>query len=193
MYLNRDDVKAQLGVPQSRKFSGEPMALAHACIPIYTCVQGSSSRTSLAFLSSGDGMKNFAPLIPPLLDGGIRVLNYAGTAGKCRRQRCSVRTDIGRLRLRLRGEIATRRSPELTVHQGNWAWMSTLNHSLARELASQPPSQWRLRDGKVAGWFVTAGNLTYVAVDEAGHMVPFDQPEAAREMIERYGAPVAQV
>lgn len=49
------------------------------------------------------------------------------------------------------------------------------------------PTKWTtLASGRVAGEVrsaggdgFTAGNVTFVQVYEAGHMVPFDQPEAA--------------
>ncbi|KZV90909.1 alpha/beta-hydrolase [Exidia glandulosa HHB12029] len=137
-YLNREDVKEQLGVPASRKFAS------------------SSSTTFLAFTSSGDSMKDFGHVIPALLNGGIRVLNYAGKADS------------------------------VCDFMGNLAWMGQLDHPLSRELASKQISPWRLRDGTIAGDVVEARNFTFIAIAEAGHMVPFDQPEAAKDMIERW-------
>ncbi|KAG8896718.1 hypothetical protein FRC01_011661, partial [Tulasnella sp. 417] len=47
--------------------------------------------------------------------------------------------------------------------------------------------------GKVksaGGGGFTAGNFTYVVVHEAGHMVPYDQPEAALDLFTRWLADV---
>jgi len=38
-------------------------------------------------------------------------------------------------------------------------------------------------DGKVAGWTKSAGDLTFMTVYGAGHMVPMDQPERASAMV----------
>ena len=36
-----------------------------------------------AFTMTGDGMHNSALLLPELVDGGVRLLVYAGNAGAC--------------------------------------------------------------------------------------------------------------
>jgi cathepsin A (carboxypeptidase C) len=36
-----------------------------------------------AFTLNGDGMHNSAVLLPELVDGGVRLLVYAGNAGSC--------------------------------------------------------------------------------------------------------------
>ncbi|GAA5845127.1 hypothetical protein JCM11251_008003 [Rhodosporidiobolus azoricus] len=41
-------------------------------------------------------------------------------------------------------------------------------------------------NGKKAGTWTTARNLTYVKIDEASHMVPYDQPLAAHDMFLRF-------
>jgi len=41
-------------------------------------------------------------------------------------------------------------------------------------------------DGKAAGTARTYGNLTYLVVDNAGHMVPHDQPAPALDMLMRF-------
>ncbi|KAH9011291.1 serine carboxypeptidase [Lactarius pseudohatsudake] len=60
--------------------------------------------------------------------------------------------------------------------------------------SAAPPIQWVIeRSGRVAGEVRTAGgggtgagNVTFVSVYEAGHMVPHDQPEAALDMFTRW-------
>ena len=47
---------------------------------------------------------------------------------------------------------------------------------------------WRItpNDTEVAGYATQAADLTYVLVRGAGHLVPFDQPERAYDMITRF-------
>lgn len=40
--------------------------------------------------------------------------------------------------------------------------------------------------GKLAGYVKSSGNFTEVLVRNAGHMVPFDQPEWALDLISRF-------
>lgn len=65
--------------------------------------------------------------------------------------------------------------------------MTKLEHKFHKEFEKSVPIKWTtLASGRVAGEVrsaggdgFTAGNVTFVQVYEAGHMVPFDQPEAA--------------
>jgi carboxypeptidase C (cathepsin A) len=41
-------------------------------------------------------------------------------------------------------------------------------------------------DNADAGWARTYGNLTFVQVKNAGHMVPLDQPSNALDMTNRF-------
>ncbi|KAH6937796.1 hypothetical protein HPB50_004067 [Hyalomma asiaticum] len=66
-------------------------------------------------------------------------------------------------------------------------WSGTESYDAARRKV------WRLpkRGSSVAGYVKRAGNLLQVMVREAGHFVPYDQPEVALDMITRFidGAP----
>jgi carboxypeptidase C (cathepsin A) len=118
-----------------------------------------------AFMFQGDGMHNSAALIPELLNEGVRVLIYAGNA------------DF------------------MCNYMGNHDWVEKLDgHPFVKEYANATLVPWRTHNtGKVAGMVRTAGgagrtagNLTYVVVHEAGHMVPYDQPAAALDMMTRW-------
>ena len=61
--MNNATVKVQLGIEPGREFTG-----------ISWSVQRS-------FRSSGDGMRNSAPLLTDLVNDGIRLLVYAGNTG----------------------------------------------------------------------------------------------------------------
>ncbi|KPV77963.1 uncharacterized protein RHOBADRAFT_50486 [Rhodotorula graminis WP1] len=45
--------------------------------------------------------------------------------------------------------------------------------------------EWHV-DGRQAGTWTTARNLTYVKINDASHMVPYDQPVAAHDMLLRF-------
>ncbi|PLW15478.1 hypothetical protein PCASD_18973 [Puccinia coronata f. sp. avenae] len=59
-YLNRDDVRSELGVPSDLKF------------------ESCNLDVNRAFQMSGDNMHNSADLIPEILNSGVRLLIYAG-------------------------------------------------------------------------------------------------------------------
>jgi len=59
-YLNRDDIRSELGVPSDMKF------------------ESCNNDVNRAFQMSGDNMHNSAALIPDILNNGVRLLIYAG-------------------------------------------------------------------------------------------------------------------
>jgi len=59
-FMNRPEVKKELGAPDKLKF------------------ESCNMQVNQAFSFQGDGMKNSAVLLPELIDDGIRVLIYAG-------------------------------------------------------------------------------------------------------------------
>lgn len=56
------------------------------------------------------------------------------------------------------------------------------------ELRTADRSVWRVEDDdvEVAGYAHVVGNFSYVIVRNAGHIAPFDQPRACRDMLERF-------
>ncbi|CED82787.1 serine carboxypeptidase [Phaffia rhodozyma] len=115
-----------------------------------------------AFMSQGDGMHNSAALLPELLEDGIRLLIYAGE------------TDF--------------------IYIGNLQWLEALDSPFKVEFNQAKLSPYVVIGGKkkmgsvkVAGaQGFTAGNLAFVSIEQAGHMVPFDQPEVALDLFSRW-------
>src|SRR4051812_37310446 len=70
-------------------------------------------------------------------------------------------------------------------HIGNLAWTLKLPWSGQDEFVSAPFHQF-IVDGKQAGTIKGKGNFVFLKIEEAGHMVPYDRPRAAREMMERW-------
>jgi len=81
-------------------------------------------------------------------------------------------------------------------YMGNERWVSKFANVYHEEFVASEGKPWvtrtsRRRAGTVRtaggrGSTSTAGNLTFVNVFEAGHMVPYDQPEAALDLITRW-------
>ena len=72
----------------------------------------------------------------------------------------------------------------LTALQGNERWVEDLEHKFHKEFVAAKSKPWVAdTTGHVAGEVRVAGkgagSVTFVQVYEAGHMVPFDQPEHA--------------
>ncbi|OSD05705.1 carboxypeptidase C [Trametes coccinea BRFM310] len=130
--------------------------------------QSCNMEVNQAFAMQGDGARNRAKLLPELVESGIRLLIYAGDADMA----CN--------------------------YIGNERWIEQLESKFHEEFAKTSKQPWVTLDkGEVAGWVraaggdgFTAGNVTYVQVHAAGHMVPFDQPEASLDLISRWLADV---
>ncbi|KIJ61414.1 hypothetical protein HYDPIDRAFT_115872 [Hydnomerulius pinastri MD-312] len=117
-----------------------------------------------AFTLQGDSMHNTPLLLPEMINDGVRLLVYAGNADM------------------------------MCNYIGNERWLEVLETKFLDEFTSAPTEQWvTMHSGKAAGTVRSAGgggsgagNVTFVTVHEAGHMVPYDQPEAALDMITRW-------
>ena len=110
-------------------------------------------------------MKNFQGTIAPMIEGGIRVLIYAGD------------TDF------------------ICNWMGNKAWTKAIAWSGHKDYNEAGDHDWFYDTAKtkLGGWARSAeskngdgGSLTFLQVLEAGHMVPMDQPEAALSMLNTF-------
>ncbi|TFK34920.1 carboxypeptidase C [Crucibulum laeve] len=117
-----------------------------------------------AFTMNGDGMHNSALLLPELVNDGVRLLVYAGNADM------------------------------MCNYMGNERWIGQLETKFSKEFSAAKAVPWVTTEtGRTAGEVrsaggdgFTAGNVTFVNIYEAGHMVPYDQPEAALDLITRW-------
>ncbi|KIM49641.1 hypothetical protein M413DRAFT_438816 [Hebeloma cylindrosporum] len=114
-----------------------------------------------AFTLNGDGMHNSALLLPELVDAGVRLLVYAGNADM------------------------------MCNYIGNERWLGELQTKFQEEFSESEPVPWVTAQsghtvGEVRSAGSGAGNVTFVTIYEAGHMVPYDQPEAALDLITRW-------
>ncbi|GJE97822.1 Serine carboxypeptidase [Phanerochaete sordida] len=133
-------------------------------VPQQLHFESCSLEVNEGFMRRGDGMRNSAAPLPELVDAGVRLLVYAGNA------------DLG------------------CNFMGNEAWLAKLPNRYHQEFAASKSEKWAiLTSGRVAGEVRTAGsngfdagNVTFVQVYEAGHMAPYDQPEAAFDLFTRW-------
>ena len=116
-----------------------------------------------AFSMQGDAMHNSAGLLPELLEDGIRVLIYNGV------------------------------EDFMCNHVGNAAWMEALPSIYSTEYAAANTTSFIVNhrsagDVRTAGLSKkgAAGAFTFVRIEGAGHMVPFDKPVEALVMFEKW-------
>lgn len=108
------------------------------------------------FILSGDEMKPFQQYVAELLDKGVPVLLYEGD------------------------------KDFICNWLGNHAWSDALEYSKHDFFEVQPLRPWRTEEGKLAGEVKNYGHFTFLRVYDAGHMVPFDQPENSLDMVNRW-------
>lgn len=68
---------------------------------------------------------------------------------------------------------------------GNQAWSDKLEWEHQKEFAEQEIRTWKV-DGKPAGEVKNYKHFTFLRVYGGGHMVPYDQPENALDMLNRW-------
>ncbi|KAF8604339.1 alpha/beta-hydrolase [Ceratobasidium sp. AG-I] len=116
-----------------------------------------------AFMRVADVTHDASPFASELSEDGIRILNVAGDADFV----CN--------------------------YMGSFEWIYQLESPYATEFRSLNNTLWKGNDGRHIGEARAAGtqgstksgNLTWLRVYEAGHMVPHDQPEVALEFIRK--------
>ncbi|KLO10066.1 serine carboxypeptidase [Schizopora paradoxa] len=121
-------------------------------------------QVSQAFYLQADRMHNSAMLLTDLVNDGIRLLVYAGNADS------------------------------MCNFIGNERWVVDFENVFHDEFVKAKPKPWITLQEKVTfgtvrsagGGGLTAGNVTFVTVHEAGHMVPYDQPQAALDLLVRW-------
>lgn len=140
------------------------------------------------FALQGDGAHNSALLLPDLVNDGVQLLVYTGNAGAS--NECSL-SQVLCLRIlfsQIWCVISSYASNSFFIHsslfsQGNERWVEALDTKFHKEFTTAKTIPWiTLEGGKVAGTVrssggsgFTAGNVSFVTVHEAGHMVPYDR------------------
>ncbi|KAI3615731.1 carboxypeptidase y [Moniliophthora roreri] len=115
--------------------------------------------------ATGEGMANTASLVPELINDGVRLLVYAGDADGLVTNYIGKECWVEALENQFHGEFLAAKS---------LPWVDSVTGRVAGEVRS------------AGGDGLTAGNVTFVRVYEAGHLVPHDQPEAALDLITRW-------
>jgi cathepsin A (carboxypeptidase C) len=108
------------------------------------------------FLLGGDWMKPFHRVVPGILKE-IPVLVYAGDADY------------------------------ICNWLGNKAWTEALEWPGQKGFKNAAMEDFKIDgDGKKVGEVKSSGNFTFMRLHAGGHMVPYDQPEASLEMLNRW-------
>lgn len=108
------------------------------------------------FLFSGDGLKPFQQYVAELLNKNIPVLIYAGD------------------------------KDFICNWLGNHGWSDALEYTGHVDFEQKPLQPWYTLDKKLAGEVKNEGIFTFLRLYDAGHMVPYDQPENALDMVNRW-------
>lgn len=145
-WMNDPENKKALGVDPSRDF------------------ESCNMQVNQAFLMAGDGMHNSALMLPELIEDGIRLLVYAGEADYM----CNFIVSPPYKALYC--------VVSLNRNKGNEAWLLALENDFQDEFVNSKPVPWvTMESGNVAGTVrsaggkgFTAGNVTFVAVHDAG-------------------------
>lgn len=119
--------------------------------------EGCNNDVFASFLLTGDGGRPFQQYVSEILNKDIPVLIYAGD------------------------------KDYICNWLGNLAWTNELEWKNNEEYRFLPLAHWKNEEtGEVAGEVKNYGSLTFLRVYDAGHMVPYNQPENSLEMVNRW-------
>ncbi|KAG2209772.1 hypothetical protein INT47_001920 [Mucor saturninus] len=118
---------------------------------------GCSNSVGYRFYQTGDGGKDFSGHVAETLEAGIRVLLYVGDMDWI----CNW---VGNLEWSKKMEWSGKEGYNAAVDE---KWYSDLT-------------------GQHAGNVRSSGNLTFLRIFDAGHMVPYDQPENALDFFNKW-------
>ncbi|KAK6460914.1 Alpha/Beta hydrolase protein [Scheffersomyces coipomensis] len=110
------------------------------------------------FLLDGDEAKPHQQYVAELLENDIPVLLYAGD------------------------------KDYICNWLGNHAWSDVLEYEDHESFQAQPLKPWYTAEKKLAGEVKNYKKFTFLRIYNAGHMVPYDQPAAALDMVNRWVA-----
>ncbi|SCV00621.1 LAME_0G10968g1_1 [Lachancea meyersii CBS 8951] len=120
---------------------------------------GCNDQVFLAFTLTGDNSRPFQQYVSELVNRDIPVLIYAGD------------------------------KDFICNWLGNKAWIETLEWKHKNDFSSLPLEPWvSTESGESMGEVKSFGSLTFLRIFDAGHMVPYDQPESSLEMVNRWTA-----
>ncbi|KAI5953424.1 hypothetical protein KGF54_002796 [Candida jiufengensis] len=106
------------------------------------------------FLLDGDEFKPFQQYVAELLNKQIPVLIYAGD------------------------------KDFICNWLGNYAWVNKLDYNDGETFANLPLKPWKpTTSKKIGGQVKNFGGFTFLRIYDAGHMVPYDQPKNALDML----------
>ncbi|CCC71897.1 hypothetical protein NCAS_0I02290 [Naumovozyma castellii] len=118
---------------------------------------GCSEDVFARFGFTGDGSKPFQQYVAELLNENIPVLIYAGD------------------------------KDFICNWLGNYAWTNALDWKDKFSYRNSPLKKWtHSESGEELGQLKSYNNFTFLRIYDAGHMVPYDQPEASLEMVNRW-------
>ncbi|KAA8911273.1 hypothetical protein TRICI_003853 [Trichomonascus ciferrii] len=118
--------------------------------------QGCNFDTNRNFVFAGDWMKPYHHHVTSLLNNDIPVLIYAGD------------------------------KDFICNWLGNEAWTRQIEWNGAEKFAQAPVKNWTTEAGAHAGQVTNVDHFTFLRVFGAGHMVPYNQPENALDMVNRW-------
>lgn len=108
------------------------------------------------FILTGDEARPFHQFITELLHANVPVLIYAGD------------------------------KDYICNWLGNRGWTDLLEWDGHEEYLSRPLRPWHTLEDVHAGEVKSHGNLTFLRIFDAGHMVPYDQPQNSLDMVNRW-------
>ncbi|KZV77257.1 serine carboxypeptidase [Peniophora sp. CONT] len=140
-----------------------------------------------AYLSRSDvrQMLGVDDAVPPPYQGHSEKVNYAFVVEGTDLQRTTTAYVAALLERGVRVLIYVGKNDWVCNYLGNSKWISLLDWTGGDAFNQAETRNWEV-GGKVAGETRSSGLLTWVTIDDAGHLVPYDQPKTALAMVNRW-------